>query len=1013
MTESTATERVGRYQLLEPIGAGPTGHVSRAKVFGVAGFERQFAVKRFLTEVSATGPAALALSAAARAYSNLEHPRIARMTEFGVSQGTTFTAVEYVAGIDMLRLMTEARLAGATLQPGGALALVSQAARAVGYAHGRGISHLGLAPTNVIVTADGDVKITDFAVLAATLPTRPVELPRLAQRIGYLAPEQIAGEATSAATDVFALGVLAFELVTSHRAFEGDSPARIAQAVVAGPPAELPLPRPIARVLQRCLARSPFERFPDAGAFADALDAALRVAPVPGSRKDIGALVKELVDRLANLRDGAMSGMLALDVNTAPRLPTADPLSRLALDDDDEPPTATPTRADTDLGVPLAAATQPELAKPMMTVTGLPPPPIPVPHVHTPPPLPAIPTPGLAATLIGVTRERLTAMTPSAPVQVPQIIHPRTRPGSSGNPPTRMPTPPAVSPAASSATSAAPPPIPRRVMTPLAEAIEAAMPALPDDDEATVPPTEPPPLPRTATPPRGIERRDGTPIPRAATPPPVPMDRRSRAPAQQPLFAASPAGEQVIADATDRAKTMLDARTEPGITARPTPAAVPATVPEATPTSREMPTTDMRPIRAERGDDLGRALGDLGDDAPQDNSGRAFGHGNGEGQAGIGTKTVFGYSPAPTAPPPALLEADEPEIAISGGDLANDRAATGAAPIELAEPVAEAPVASGLRIPTRVPTPLPTALPQAPTGARDSSRRSRAPFAIVAVLVLAGGGGVAAWQLGAFAGAGDEPAAHADAAVIAQRALVATTASAIDAAASFDATAAATIDAAATPAAAIDAAVVVAVADAQQPAVDAGSMLGSNTVATSTGSGSAGVGSASVSVGGGVGSAGAGSATPAIVQITPGSDLGIRATPAAHAFLDGSDAGATPVSKPGAADRHTLVLYALGYDLYVGKVDGKGTIDVALTQVAPFTGEAGIKVIHCKDKDRYYVYVDGKPTGQTCPTEQRINCTVGAHVVEVYDAQTDKRRSWNITVTDTRLSYRVRVDDTP
>src|SRR5258706_1683140 len=119
-TTTSPPERVGRYQLLEPIGVGPSGSVSRAKVFGVAGFERQFAVKRFHAELTATASMAQALSAAARAYGGLEHPRIARMSEFGVAQGTTFTAVEYVAGLDSVRLIAEARLAGSMLAAGGA-----------------------------------------------------------------------------------------------------------------------------------------------------------------------------------------------------------------------------------------------------------------------------------------------------------------------------------------------------------------------------------------------------------------------------------------------------------------------------------------------------------------------------------------------------------------------------------------------------------------------------------------------------------------------------------------------------------------------------------------------------------------------------------------------------------------------------------------------------------------------------------------------------------------------------
>src|SRR3954469_8862793 len=397
-------DRVGRYQLLEPIGIGPSGTVSRAKVFGVAGFERQFAVKRFHPDLTATAAMAAMLSAAARAYGSLEHPRIARMSEFGVAQGTTFTAVELVVGLDALRLIAEARLAGVTLAAGGALALVSQAARAVGYAHGRGLTHLGLAPTNVMITAEGDIKITDFGILSATLPPRPIDVPRLAQRIPYLAPEQLANEATSAATDVFALGVLAYELVTGSRTFKGDTPKQVASAIMAGPPAEPPLPRPIVRVLQRCLARSPFERFPDARALADALDAALRVAPVPGTRKDIGAQVKETLDRLAALNEGQMSGMVALHLGTGP-------IRRL----DDNPPPAGRAMSGRDTAAdrpPLpyelashdpggAAATMPDLSRPMTTVPGLAPPPIRVPPGLAPPSTPPAPGPA-GSTLVGV-----------------------------------------------------------------------------------------------------------------------------------------------------------------------------------------------------------------------------------------------------------------------------------------------------------------------------------------------------------------------------------------------------------------------------------------------------------------------------------------------------------------------------------------------------------------------------------------------------------------------------------
>jgi len=146
------------------------------------------------------------------------------------------------------------------------------------------------------------------------------------------------------------------------------------------------------------------------------------------------------------------------------------------------------------------------------------------------------------------------------------------------------------------------------------------------------------------------------------------------------------------------------------------------------------------------------------------------------------------------------------------------------------------------------------------------------------------------------------------------------------------------------------------------------------------------------------------------VPVASGDQLAITSTPpGARVFLDGADAGVTPLKLPGTPDRHTIALLLAGHELYVAQVDGKGAFEIPLKEVTPTNGPAGIKVLRCKDKDRYYVFVDGKPSGQTCPTE-RIGCDVGPHTVEVYDVVSETRRKWDIVVKDTRLSYRVRIE---
>ena len=195
--------RLGRYHLAEPLGGGPTGEVFRAKVYGVAGFERQFAVKRFHAELVGEPDRAAQLAQAARLYGALEHPRIARMSEFGVAGGETFTATELVRGIDLGRLVDATFGAGKPLPAGAAAALLSAVARAIGFAHGRGLSHLGICPTNVLCTTEGDVKVTDFGFLPLRLPARPADDLSLGARLPYLAPEQHRGEAVLA---IFRLG---------------------------------------------------------------------------------------------------------------------------------------------------------------------------------------------------------------------------------------------------------------------------------------------------------------------------------------------------------------------------------------------------------------------------------------------------------------------------------------------------------------------------------------------------------------------------------------------------------------------------------------------------------------------------------------------------------------------------------------------------------------------------------------------------------------------------------------
>ncbi|HEY1552748.1 MAG TPA: protein kinase [Kofleriaceae bacterium] len=983
-----SSERIGRYQLLEPIGGGPNGSVWRAKVFGVAGFERQFAIKRFHPELTASPTTAQALSAAARSYGSLEHPRIARMSEFGVAQGQTFTAVELVAGLDATRLVAESKLAGSGLPPGGSLALISQVARAVGYAHGRGLSHLGLTPSNMIVTVEGDVKVTDFGILASTMPQHPVESPRLANRIGYIAPEQLVGEATSAATDVYVLGVIAYELVTGQRAFYGDTPQALAHAILAGPPADPPLPRPIVRVLTRCLARSQFERFPDARAFADALDAALRVAPVPGTRKEVGAQVKATLDRHAAMNDGNLSGMVALNMiaPSPPIIASPPPLAPSYAADDglatnqfvrpDAPvPRPSPligprTRPGMESArEPASSATMPELPRQPLTTTvpGLTPP-IPVPQgVGVPQPSlgpPAIPPVG-SKTMLGVPPAKLPipSINSRPPVAVPTI--PKPAPGTKGtieipkiSPALRGPVPPpspamtVLSPTdehgATTATHAA---FDQNKLAQLDLAQKADEPATApyqiiaeDDpllDSIDVLASPPRPLEPTETSPsiqviRGSdpdlpEHRppDSRDLPTGEMPPELVADLKR-------MTSDSPyANDPLVAMSLEAVGKPVGLAPEapPPQPRRPTPPAAPMTLPNedsgGLSTRREGPSPMPRRRSEPRDTEV-----------------------EGEPPTARNSPALTPRMPSPS--PPSLV----PPLQLAPTIIGVSSTKTGPiAPIP--------PLATNALAPPYAPvqSTTPGIGPTHSPSFKLPSQATRKRWPVIAVVaIVAAGGGVAAWQLTrsddttpVVAKPITKPAVKPDAGV----AKIATP----------------------TP----DAAVVVAATGSGSAATGSGS---ATVVATATGSGSA--------------AKSAGTPTSDALQIT-------STPPGARVFIDGADQGVTPVKLGGTSDRHTMALLLASHDLYVAEVDGHGSFSIPLTQITPPGGPAGIKVIKCKDKDRYYVYVDGKATGMTCPTE-RIDCTTGPHTVEVYDVVTETRRKWDITVTDTRLSYRVRIE---
>ena len=276
-------QKLARYEIISQLGAGGMGEVYRARD---SQLQRDIALKVLLPSDLDDQTARARLVREARAAAALNHPHICTVHEVGEETGQAYIAMELVEG----RTLSAIVAAGA-MPAEQVVRLGAQLADALSHAHDRGVVHRDLKSNNIIVTPEGRAKVLDFGLakrstsadLAVTyLQVSLTQSGVAAGTLPYMSPEQLRGEPATPASDIWALGVVLYEMIAGVRPFAGQTPFEVSAGILNALPSPLPatVPSHLAAIVHRCLAKDAGHRFPSATAVRHALEASGAAAPV-------------------------------------------------------------------------------------------------------------------------------------------------------------------------------------------------------------------------------------------------------------------------------------------------------------------------------------------------------------------------------------------------------------------------------------------------------------------------------------------------------------------------------------------------------------------------------------------------------------------------------------------------------------------------------------------------------------------------------------------------------------
>ncbi|MBP9086853.1 MAG: serine/threonine protein kinase [Kofleriaceae bacterium] len=321
--------KLGRYELVARLASGGMGEIFLARLEGAAGFEKLYVVKKILPHLASEPRFRTMLIDEARIASRMNHPNICQVYELEETDGQLYIVMEYLEGVTILPLLRRAAKAKTPLPLGLVLGLISQTCEALHYAHELkdrdgsvlNIVHRDVTPSNIFVTENGVAKVLDFGIAKVKNASAQTQTGTVKGKYAYMAPEQLRGVELDRRVDVFAIGVVLFEMLSLRRLFQRKTDYLTFRAVMEQPLPDLRRFRQdvspqLLEVVAHALARDVAERFVSAREFGAALlDAA------PGTRawsnSEIGDYLKSNFAEVIHKRSLALMAMTQRDSRVA------------------------------------------------------------------------------------------------------------------------------------------------------------------------------------------------------------------------------------------------------------------------------------------------------------------------------------------------------------------------------------------------------------------------------------------------------------------------------------------------------------------------------------------------------------------------------------------------------------------------------------------------------------------------------------------------------------------------